>query len=193
MASKMQVDCCLAELTAAFPTELTDATIKVYEKYLADIEPDDLKVAIEECVATCKFFPRIAEIREKAGENALRREGVPSAADAWAEVQREIRAKGFYQAPEFSHPLVREAMHAAGGWAHLTGPDEPNLETVRAQYMRIYDSMLKRVKDDRMLLPGTRKWIGEGEHEQEQLPPAEEKGALPDIVKDIAGKMKVRK
>lgn len=66
-------------------------------------------------------------------------------------------------------------------------------EVNRAQYIRIYDEMLKRMKDNRMLLPGTRKWIGEGEREQEQLPPAQEKEALPDMVTDIAGKMKVRK
>lgn len=193
MADNVTIDKCLAKLAAAFPTDMTEPQIVLYEEYLTDIEDDDLKRAIDECIATCRFFPRIAEIREKAAENAARRSGIPSAADAWAEVQHEIRAKGFYQAPEFSHPLVREAMLAVGGWAHLTGPDEPNIETVRAQYMRIYDAMLKRVKDDRMLLPGTRKWIGEGEREQEQLPPAEEKEALPDMVKDIAGKMKVRK
>lgn len=183
MANKVQVDICVAKIAAAFPTEVSEATMKIYEEYLADIEPEDLKHAINECIATCKFFPKVAEIREKAGENALSREGVPSAVEAWAEVQREMNDKGSYGAPELSHPLVREAMHAVGGWPHLTTAWNLNLETVRAQYLRIYESMVSRFKHDHSLLPGTRKWL-----ENNTRPKA-----LASTVDALAGKMKVDK
>jgi len=191
------INAMIGKLVKAFPTQMEDGTVDIYEEYLADVPDEDLRLAVNEVIATAKFFPRVAEIREKAVEIRLRREGVPHPADAWAEVQREIRAKGFYEKPEFSHPMVREAMLAVGGWTHLTGPDDPNMETVRAQYLRIYDSMVSRLKHDRRLLPDTRRWIEAGETTP-ALPETEgqdyeTKQALPETVKALAGKMKVRR
>lgn len=182
MASKIEIDACLGEMIAAFGIEMDELTMQAYEKYLSDLDSETLKHAVGECIATCKFFPKVAEIREKAGENALNREGVPSAAEAWAEVQREMHDKGCYHAPEFSHPLVREAMHAVGGWPHLTTALNLNLETVRAQYIKIYENMVSRLKHDNSLLPGTRKWL-----ENNTQPKA-----MPGTIKALAGKMRMK-
>lgn len=42
--------------------------MKAYERNLKDIPADILAVAFDECVQTCKFFPTVAEIREKAAK-----------------------------------------------------------------------------------------------------------------------------
>jgi hypothetical protein len=182
MADKTQIDFMLAQLTAAFPTEMSNETMAIYEKYLMDIPEDDLRFAVDEIIITSKFFPRVSEIRDKVNENQLRREGVPCSADAWAEVQREMKAKGIYHAPEFSHPLVREVMYAVGGWHHLNSAVSINMETVRAQYLRMYDGMISRLKQDIGLLPATKRWLGENEKPK----------ALPETISALTRKMSAK-
>lgn len=193
MADSITVDLYLGKLTAAFPTDLPSKTIKIYEDYLVDIPNEDLKIAVEEIIANNKFFPKVAEIREMASQIQLRRQGIPSAADAWAEVARQMREKGYYNAPEWSHPLIEEAMRAVGGWTHLTGAEVINMETVRAQYMRIYESMVSRVRADMNILPDTRKWLEERKPERSaQLAAANDEGqarTMGATIQALAGKM----
>lgn len=193
MADKRVVDIALAKLAVAFPTELTNGLLTVYEEYLADVPDKDLKYAVDEIIVSGRFFPKVSEIREAANQNKMRRERIPCPADAWAEVARQMREKGYYQAPEWSHPLVEEAMRAVGGWTHLTGAGEINMETVRAQYLRIYEAMVNRVKTDMNTLPGTRKWLDEGQPgEITRLEPPKEDGpaqVMGATIQALTGKM----
>lgn len=58
----------IGDLAAAFPSlEVTDATIEAFDKGLADVPLKLLRPAIGQCIATAKFFPSVAEIRERVG------------------------------------------------------------------------------------------------------------------------------
>lgn len=58
----------IEELALHFPgAELTEHNIKGYVWSLSDLSQIVLRAAIERCVATSKFFPSVAEIRENAG------------------------------------------------------------------------------------------------------------------------------
>jgi hypothetical protein len=53
-----------------------------------------LQTVVDQCIATCKFLPSVSEIRalwHKLGTGL----GHPSAAEAWGEVQAEIRRTGY--------------------------------------------------------------------------------------------------
>lgn len=55
----------VAALAAAYPTnKLDDDSIRVYTRMLLDLDYDATNAAIARLVATCKFPPSIAEIRE---------------------------------------------------------------------------------------------------------------------------------
>lgn len=57
----------IEKLALHFPTaELTEKTVKSYVWSLSDLSQITLRAAIEKCVATSKFFPSVAEIRENA-------------------------------------------------------------------------------------------------------------------------------
>jgi hypothetical protein len=55
----------MSVLTAAYPRQITGRnTLAVYAQALADLDPDEVREAVAEHVATSRFFPTIAEIRD---------------------------------------------------------------------------------------------------------------------------------
>jgi hypothetical protein len=65
----------IGELAAGYPSVvIAEQTIEVYAKDLSDLPLDTLRRAIEVCRSESRFFPTVADIRERA--NAL---AVPAA------------------------------------------------------------------------------------------------------------------
>lgn len=55
-------------LGEAFESTLTETRITIYYQALLDLPEQDVLQAMSECIKTCKFFPRVAEIREIVGD-----------------------------------------------------------------------------------------------------------------------------
>ncbi|MBM3276235.1 MAG: hypothetical protein FJZ00_13865, partial [Candidatus Sericytochromatia bacterium] len=122
-----------------------------YGQYLTDLEAASLKAAIDEIILTQKFFPAIAEIREVAARHL--RADLPSAEDAWLEVNRKIRLYGRYGVPQppeegggwgpvtFSHPAIERAV-AVMGWDRLC--DGENDTADFAQFRNAYTAYRDR-------------------------------------------------
>lgn len=68
---------CLGTVSFALPSRMTDmdaaARLEVYIETLGDIPPDVLGEACVEAVKTCKFFPKVAELRELSAKGMLTR------------------------------------------------------------------------------------------------------------------------
>jgi hypothetical protein len=134
-------------------------TARIYAELLADI-PDDLLIAGAKAYATSgKFFPSVAELREAAFDLQARARGIPSAAEAWGEVMHQVRNVGSWGKPQFSTPLVYNAVDALGGWACLCASD--NNVADRAHFLKIYDSLHERSRADVAMLPEVRGVIAE--------------------------------
>ena len=150
--SEVRTHDALMVLYAAFPnTEWSEATQAVYAKYLADIPVDDLRTVIAQAIATCKFPPTIAEIRDTW--HNLQNVGRLTWADAWDAVQREIRRIGSYSQPRFDDELTERTVKAMG-WKALCASDNPG--TDRAQFRDMYNAMAARDETAQKLLPQAR-------------------------------------
>jgi hypothetical protein len=69
---------------AAYPRfELTPPTIRIYEQTLSDIPVDALQAATLDLIGESRFFPTVAEIRERAFALMAEQEGAPDANEAW--------------------------------------------------------------------------------------------------------------
>ena len=201
MATKQALAEVMKKLTQAFLVNtgkrLETDTVGLYNNMLFDIPDQALVVAAQECIAHCKFFPTVAEIRDRAYQHESMALELPSPEAAWAELQREMKDKGHYEPPTFSHEIIREAMYAVGGWFHLCV--EANHEVVRAQFMKIYQSMLTRRKTDMMMLPETKQFIedrrkelvGEVKKELKDNDGADQLSHATDMIKNLSGKMRV--
>jgi hypothetical protein len=113
---------------------------------LADLDPLVAKAAVIKVCRESQFFPSVAQIVAAAAELDPRNEKLPSAAEAWEEVEAQICAAGIYKAPVFSCDLVRRAARAIG-WLQLCGSENPAAD--RAHFLRLYESMKSKRKEAR--------------------------------------------
>lgn len=138
-------------LTAVFPNHLDNAGVKTYARLLADIPLPLLTVAIEQCANDCTFFPKPAEIRDRVIKVS---EIAPAnAAEAWEQVMIAMKRDGFYRYPSFASSITQRAVDAMD-WQALCSSE--NTIADRAHFMKIYDQLIEREKQDAKLLPSAK-------------------------------------
>ena len=155
MASEKQVRGLLRAISGAYPTfELTDDRVSIYVKLLADLDADALIAACQQHIATSKFPPTVAELREACTH--LTRSALPAWADAWGEVLEAIRRVGYLGQPSFSHPLIAQAVQGMGGWKVMCQMEIGETSTWRAQFRDVYNAYASRATATANLLPDVR-------------------------------------
>ena len=148
----------LGVLAAAFPNnKVAKATMDVYKLTLADIPADVLESATLQLITTAKFFPAVSEIRDAAHSIMLGLNKIPSAFEAWEEVQTQISLCGdFYryqiasQVPVYSNPIIEQAVKIMG---YRVLCESENIVADRAHFFRVYESLFNRAVDDTKMLP----------------------------------------
>ncbi len=134
-------------LMAAFPhSKTTPATSAVYEEALSDLDFGAAKRAVTRIVATAKFLPSIAEIREAALD--LRKGPRRTGSEAWTEALAEVDRTGFYRVPRFTDPLLVEAMKLFGTWETFCSMPIDEHMSARARFIELYESLSKRGRAD---------------------------------------------
>lgn len=157
-----------AVLQSCFPdTRLPKETSGAYYESLKDIPADVFGDAVMKCVASCKFWPKVSELREAAESLIFPDQG--SGLEAWGKVQDELkRGVGYpYQgsftvnAPTTSitDPLILRAVEAVGGWRFLqAATDEENVSN-RSQFVKCYENMAARHHELNRQLPQVRERV----------------------------------
>ena len=118
---------------------------KAWSLMLSDIPFEILHAAVVKVCRSSEFFPSVAQIVETSRELDPRNAKLPTAAEAWEEVNKLIRDVGPYRAPVYSCDTVQRAARAIG-WRQLCEGDNP--EADRAHFMRIYDSMRNKFREN---------------------------------------------
>lgn len=121
-------------------------TAELWHKILGDLPYEIAEAALIKVLATAKYFPTVAEIREAAATIAL--PSLLSPADAWNVLMAAISKYGFYRRQEALAslpPEVRKAVECLG-WEVVCHSEEPGI--VRAQFMRVYETYLNRAKEE---------------------------------------------
>ena len=124
-------------------------TAILWEKSLSDIPYDIAEKALIKVLATSKFFPTIAEIREAAADITQPR--TIDAIEAWGLVIKAIRRYGSYRESEAiaSFPEDVAQMVKRFGWRELCLNENP--DTLRAQFRMAWETQSKRENDMRLL------------------------------------------
>lgn len=144
----------LKQLFAAFPNSQVSAeTVAVYMRLLQDIPLDALQVAVDQAIATCKFLPTVAELRDSL--HGLRNVQRLSWGEAWDDVQKEVRRIGFYGVPHFNSEITASVVRSMG-WRTICTSENP--QTDRAQFRDMYTAMLQRQDFTQKLLPQALSW-----------------------------------
>ncbi|HOT26259.1 MAG TPA: replicative helicase loader/inhibitor [Anaerolineaceae bacterium] len=158
----------LGVLTAAYPNaRITPETVRVYVLTLQDIPLDLLENAALHLITTSTFFPTVAELRDASYRIMFGLHRVPTAAEAWNQIQRQrYQCLAYFiynvqsEKPSFSHPFVEQVIHAFG-CRNLTDPtSEPYM---RANFCKTYDTLLDRTLTDLKTLPVVRAFTNQNQ------------------------------
>lgn len=149
-------------MAAAYPNfVLRKDTIDIYSDLLADIETGVLGVAARQAIAESKFFPTVAELRERVVAMHKSASRVPDAEAAWREVLGAFAHTSCIEAqPKFSHPVIDEAVRRIG-WRDIGMCDSDNLRTLFAQFRNTYNTLIERATTEIRTLPKTQAVIDE--------------------------------
>lgn len=176
MATDKNITGFMGILAAAYPNfNVTQETIIVYQRTLADIDDKVLENAVLDLITKNKWFPTVAEIRDAAFAIMVNKNNIPSPFEAWQEAISHCR-KGEYK--NYSHPLIEKAAMIIGVeyWRTMTIDDEM---ATRAHFFKIYESLLYRAEMDAKTLP--------------QIKEFSENYKLTAGIKQLADKMKMEK
>lgn len=152
MATKMEIRESLLLLTTSFPEwgkgqaeDSYKATLRVYEQMLADIDGPVLKQAVLSLIASAKFFPKIAEIREAAV--ALMEPVYPSALEAWERVTNGDKSC------ELANKVFRTLGVDRGDLRYM---EFSTVSVNKSLFVKEYQAQVERTKEDIRMLPSVR-------------------------------------
>lgn len=132
-------------------------TAELWYKMLADIPYDIAEKALIKVLATARFFPSIADIREAAVDIV---QPLPSAAVAWEEVSSMQRVYSFRESGEgIKHlsPLTKRVVRAIGLWDLYNSPGESS----QRMFFKLYEAMAHEQRKLAVLPDGIRQLINQ--------------------------------
>ncbi len=156
----------LAVLGVSYPRQAIRAdvlklTTTVWLDLLGDIPLDQIKLAVHHHCTNSQWFPSVAEIRQAAFDLGESESDRLTAGDAWAEVQDQMRHGGHWDAPQFSHPRIQQAVDAIGGWRNVCTADMGAMTADRARFIQMFERYEQRERTDRRMLPAVREFVGQ--------------------------------
>lgn len=154
------------------------AAVELWYTHLQDIPYQVCTLAVNRWVATNKWPPTIADLRESAMD-VLSNE-IPDWSEAWESVMKNIQKYGFYRASEGKEALTGIARQTVEriGYIHLCNSE--NITADRANFRDIYNSIAQRERKQAVLPAGLQAAI---ETIRQEISGAEVRKALVDAVK----------
>ena len=148
----------LKVLAAAYPKfgGLDAEGMTAYYAILGDLPEDVLKAATMQYASEHKWFPTAAELRQTAFDIIDTAQGRIGAYEAWGEVKAQIPAVHYFGEPEFSDPLVYQAVDAMGGWRTICMSPEDMEAATRSRFIKAFEQLQQRDRTERRMLPQIR-------------------------------------
>lgn len=138
-------------ISAAIDKEIAKPTVEAYYTMLKDLPYELLVAATKKVIASNEYptLPTIGKLR-KAAQDLCRVDRL-SSAEAWGEVLKAIQQHGFYGKDDALKGLPENVAAIAEmmGWQEICHSESPDV--IRAQFMRMYDSVETRKKEMELL------------------------------------------
>ncbi len=147
----------LAFITAVYPNiDIRDGTVEAWYEMLHDLDYKTAQAAVKKVIADSEIpaLPAVGKIR-KAALNLQNGYSI-TAPEAWGKALRAVRNHGYYGEAEAMKELPTDVAQVVRwmGWREICHSDAPDV--VRAQFMRMYETQEKRLREIAGLPPGVR-------------------------------------
>lgn len=149
---QVQIIKTLTPYLAALPqSKINEGSLIVYARALSPLSIAQIDAAMLKLMRTSKYFPTIAEIFEQVEniQQFANNTQIPTADAAWCEAMQLAHDKFIYSKWEYSCKEVELAVKRFGK-NELCVLEPDGMNTARAQFMRIYESILKQQKDKKI-------------------------------------------
>ena len=150
MTREMEILRVLKPYAAVFPNvKMQPEAWPIYARALSSLTAEEVNAAMMSILQTAKFFPTVGEIFEAAKSVREYADGTkaPTAAEAWAEVQHLAKSIHLSGPWEYSCPEVKRAAECFGRY-ELCTIEENAVSIARSQFMKIYNEIVQRKKED---------------------------------------------
>lgn len=152
----------LTMMAAAWPRfEPDDAKIVLWSSMFEDVAFRVAKIALKKLMLLNTFPPSVAELRQAVVEVATPGNSRLPAPEAWGHVIAAIKKFGYYRESEALSSMPAEAAKVVSwmGWQDICQSD--NIDVVRGQFLRMYETQLQREKEQALLPSALREIIAE--------------------------------
>ena len=126
-----------------------DQAMELWYNQLEDIPYHVLEAALKKWVATNRWSPSIADLRELSA--GIKYGEIPDWGQAWKDVQHAITIFGWYhqkEAMESLSGITKETVERMG-FGYLCLSEDPEIDM--ANFRKIYEELAKRKKNDDMI------------------------------------------
>lgn len=131
-----------------------DALISLWEKMLKDTEYFIAEAAVEKFLAESVYPPTIADIRARIADITVFREKTPI--EAWGDVCHAIRRYGHWNVEKAMNSLSGTTKKVVESIGFRTLCMSENEMADRAHFLKVYEVLAKRDRDDALMLQGTK-------------------------------------
>lgn len=150
--NKLEVAKLLTVMAAMYPKfEVTDVKVALWHDMIGDLPYELAQTALKKVMLTSHFPPTVAEVRKAAADIIQSGKEEMDAGKAWGEVQKAISKWGYYEpqkALDMLSPLTRQVAEQIS-WREICSCETPGV--IRGQFMKMYDSLKIRKKENMML------------------------------------------
>ena len=148
-------------LGVAYNKEFTQEQLGVWYIFFRDVTFEDFRKAITRLIVRSKFLPSIAEIRSEITDMA-NPDLQKSAEEGWADVKRAIQMYGYSRQDEAMKSLnsfTADVVRRVGGFRAICEAED---EWKRKDFIRMYDAMAERARNELSYMEGQRTQIERG-------------------------------
>lgn len=146
-----QIVLALTPYLHAFPhSKISDEGLVIYAKALSTLTLPQIHIAMVKILRNANFFPTIAEILREVDNiaNFLKGIHIPTAGEAWQEVMENAKKHHIFEEWEYTYPAIKKAAEFFGTY-ELCTILEKDVNIARSQFMRIYEAILQREKEQK--------------------------------------------
>lgn len=128
--------------------------ISLWTRMLSDVSFEIAQLAIEKYISESVYPPTIADIRQRIADVTVmpQKTGI----EGWEEVKRAIRLHGWYDEKKGMDSLSEITRKVTEAIGFKTLCLSENEMADRAHFLKVYDTLAKREREDAVLLQGTK-------------------------------------
>lgn len=136
-------------LAEAFGRKLSETTHRAYQIGLNGLTAEQIERATELALATCKFMPTPAELRERVAGSVADR-----AVEAWEDFTKAVERIGSYKTVDFDDKVINAVVRSLGGWEQVCAKTGDEFDKwLRKDFLAAYEAYARRGVGDEAAAP----------------------------------------